>query len=82
MVRTQIQLDKAEFQRAKAFALGRGISFAELVRMALKRVLESETRPSLQSWAELRPAFRERRAAGISDHDAGFVEAIEASKRA
>ncbi|MFV2073823.1 MAG: CopG family transcriptional regulator [Thermoanaerobaculales bacterium] len=42
MIRTQISLDPAMYETAREEARRRGVSFAELVRRALERMLATE----------------------------------------
>lgn len=48
MIRTQISLDSDTYERAKAEARRRGISFAELVRRCLRQTLRP--RDARQPW--------------------------------
>jgi len=48
MIRTQISIDNALYERAKEIAKHRGISFAELCRRGLQEILAQE--PTDRPW--------------------------------
>jgi hypothetical protein len=67
MIRTQISVDEATYQRAKEVARRKGISLAELCRRSLAEVLARE--PADHPWMEY---------AGILEGDPGDSESVDA----
>ena len=53
MIRTQVSLDEHEYKLAKREAAGLGISVAEYVRRAIRRVLPPSGRPVWMRYAGL-----------------------------
>jgi len=51
MIRTQISLDDQDYELARREAADLGISFAELVRRALRRVLPTPREPAWMRYA-------------------------------
>ncbi len=81
MIRTQIQLEEAQFDLIRSEAAKKNISVAGLVREALARYLKSPRQVALRNLATLRPAFKPIPMDDLSDHDRWFAEAIMDSKR-
>lgn len=81
MIRTQIQLEPAQFKVLRGEAAKRNISVAGLVREALAKYLNSPRKSAFRNLSRLRPAFRSIPQEGISDHDRWYAEAIMDSKR-
>lgn len=71
MIRTQIQLDEADFERLKRAAGRHGCSVSAFVRESVKQKLaESETNAGQGSLMELAGKYRSGRSDLAENHDA------------
>lgn len=80
MVRTQVQLTEEQYTALKAMSITEGVSVAELIRIALNRLLEVRGATGLKERTERAIAVAGKFKSGLGDlaerHDEYFEEAI------
>lgn len=84
MIRTQVQLTEEQFAALKAASAAEGVSVAELIRVALDRLMETRGAAGLKDRKERALAVAGRFRSGIGDlaerHDEYFAESAGSTR--
>lgn len=81
MIRTQIQLQDAQYLRLKRRSAAGDGSIAQLIRDALELYFQTRRRPGGKTIKDIAGKFRPTPPTGLKKHDRELAEAILASKR-
>ncbi|MBO8162018.1 MAG: ribbon-helix-helix domain-containing protein [Thermosipho sp. (in: Bacteria)] len=80
MIRTQVQLTEEQYAALKAVSAAEGVSGAELIRMALDRLLETRGATDLKDRTERAIAVAGKFRSGLGDlaeqHDEYFAASV------
>ncbi len=81
MVKTQVQLEKADLEALRRMAAEEGVSVSELVRRGVRGVLESGQKPTRRELMERAMSVFGKYHSGVPDlgrrHDHYLAEALE-----
>ena len=76
MIKTQVQLEKWQYEAAKKAGAATSRSMSDIIREGLALVLPKLGQGGRKGLAEVAGKYRPKKMEGLKEHDRGWVESI------